>query len=153
MDSVIQVLAHYWGIIVVVLALGLWALLDWKDFRQHVAGAIVYVEKHAEELALASGPDKHQWVVDQTWPVLPAWLKVFVTKERYDLIVEAIFQWLLSVAQKHQVQEVPMDKPPDAPTLQPAMPAPTEPTSPGTTPGAPDQPAAGVPPTSGGGAV
>lgn len=148
--NLLQILGHYWGIVAGVVVLGVWALLDWKNFRQNVAGMILFVEKNAETLLIdgVSGEAKHQWVVDQTYPLLPAWLKAFITKDRYHLIVENIFQWLLSVAKKHQIAATaPVDKPPDTPLQEPVPAEPAEQTSPAAAPGAPDQPAAGAPPT------
>lgn len=97
-----DLLLQHWAIPVGIIALAIWAALDWKGFKGSVAGMMLYVEKNAETLLLTNGEAKHEWVVAKTYPLLPVWIKGFITEDRYHVIVEAIFQKLIALGEQRR---------------------------------------------------
>jgi hypothetical protein len=108
MNIALDILAKYWGLIVLVVGLVVWAIRDWASFRSSIGAMILYVEKNAETLVLENGQAvkdgkaKHDWVAEQMYPLLPAWLKGFVSEQKFHDIIEAIFQRLIALAEKNR---------------------------------------------------
>ncbi|MFC0213756.1 hypothetical protein ACFFK0_15090 [Paenibacillus chartarius] len=63
-------------------------------------------EKRAEQLILITGQDKFNWVVDKGYDMMPAALRMFISKPAFRTIVQDLFDNTVRMA-KQYVEEVP----------------------------------------------
>ena len=78
-----------------ILAVVLYALLEWKSFKAMLFEAMLTAKRMAKNKVLNSGLQQENWVVDRLWEVvLPARIKIFLSKE----VVRKAVHWLYTKA-------------------------------------------------------
>ena len=87
MNNVINVLWDWRFVLSVVLGFVVWAVADFKNFKILVNQAIIVAKSKAKDGVLNSGKEQEDWVVEKVYEVMPAKIKLFVSKELLRKIV------------------------------------------------------------------
>lgn len=108
MDTLINVVSQYWGI-GVAFVLGVAYILTHRQTalayaRRKAVTLMLAVEKRAETLVLADGPSKFAWVVSNGYDLLPAVVRIIISKPAFKLIVQELFDAAVAFADGHAVQ-------------------------------------------------
>lgn len=102
----LQLLEPYWGIIALVVMAALYVPTHYKaslSFTRKVALQFIFAaEKRAEELLLSTGQQKLDWVVDKGYDLMPAAVRIVVSKPLFRIIVQQVFDMAVSFAKKHE---------------------------------------------------
>jgi hypothetical protein len=99
----ISILQGYWGIIVVVLGFGVYALFQRQNAKKIILGLMLQLEKEAETLALSTGDAKFQFLVDKGYQMLPQGARAFITPAMF----QSLAQNLYDQAKKYIVDFIP----------------------------------------------
>jgi hypothetical protein len=116
MNTILNIVAQYWGIVggaVLVIALG---LFGWKAsgksanvYAKDIAKAFMFLaEKRAEELLLATGEDKFKFVVNSAYDLFPSIVRTFISKPVFETIVQAVYDETIALVKAHQTQDQPV---------------------------------------------
>ncbi|MEW6724473.1 MAG: hypothetical protein AB1331_06075 [Bacillota bacterium] len=81
----------FWGILAVVIGFVVWALLDFSSAKTFAVSLMLQAERLAEELVLETGKAKMDWVVSKTYPLLPKWVRLFVSQEIWRAILQRLY--------------------------------------------------------------
>ncbi len=101
-DIILEHALSWWGILAIVLAAGGYAVYDYEAFRAKVVNLIFIAEEKAREKCLETGRDKMDWVIQNGYPYLPAWLKLFISDSAFRVLIQAIFDGLVDWAEKNK---------------------------------------------------
>jgi hypothetical protein len=119
-----QFIIQYWGIILVVVLAALYAVFHYKqsyEFAKKVAIKFIFIaEKKAEDFLLTNGPAKLAWVVDKGYDLMPAGVRLIISKPLFKMIVQQLFDAAVELAKEHQIQQ------PDPPQPAPQPPQPAD---------------------------
>ena len=94
MAEVLQFIDSWWGLLTVVLFLIGYAIYDWRKARKLIASMIFHAEERAKELVLENGEAKFNWVKENTYPMLPKWMRLFLTQNMYRALIQKVFDEL-----------------------------------------------------------
>lgn len=94
MMEFLQGLSSWWGLVVAVVLLVGYAIYDWKKARKLIASMIFHAEERARELVLENGEAKFNWVKENTYPMLPKWIKFLLTEDMYKALIQKVFDEL-----------------------------------------------------------
>lgn len=78
-------------VIVLILAVVLFALMEWQKFKAIVHGIMLQAKSLAKDLVLKSGQAQEDWVVIQAYKYLPKWITVFITTVIMHKIVHYLY--------------------------------------------------------------
>lgn len=112
MNTIMNIIANYWGIfggVVLIAALG---LVGWKAsgksasaYAKEMAKTFMFLaEARAEELLLASGKDKFTFVVSKAYDYFPSFVRLFVSKPMFENIVQTVYDDTVALVKAHQEQ-------------------------------------------------
>jgi len=99
----IDFLLQYWGIIAAVLLIGLELILEREAAVKRIRDLIFMAEEKARKGVLKTGEDKFEWVVENGYKYLPPVLKVILTEEAFRLLVQTIFDGIMSWAEDKEL--------------------------------------------------
>lgn len=103
-----QYVIHYWAIVLIILAAAIYVPLHYRqslEFAKKVAIKFIFVaEKKAETFLLTNGPAKLAWVVDKGYDLMPAPVRLIVSKPLFKVIVQQIYDAAVEVAKEHEVK-------------------------------------------------
>jgi hypothetical protein len=123
-----EFLIQYWGLIVCFLAGVIYVLTHRQASltfaKKRAIELMFYVEKQAESMALEQGKDKLKWVTENGYDLLPAAVRVFVSKPMFQIIVQEVFDTIIGLAEKHRIDS------PVEPVQPEPIPVPVEPLTP-----------------------
>lgn len=91
MEQVLVFLQSYWGIFAVGIGFGIYGLFERQKAKDTILSLMLQVEKNAETLALTTGDEKFQFVVDNGYQALPAVVKTVVTKEVFQTLARNLY--------------------------------------------------------------
>jgi hypothetical protein len=74
-------------VLVVVLGIAVYAVVDWKNFKIKLHQLMLDAKSLAKDKILNSGKEQEDWVVEKLYGIMPAKLKVFISKELLQKIV------------------------------------------------------------------
>mgnify|MGYP001302758394 FL=1 len=94
MAEVLQFIGSWWGLVVAVILLVGYAIYDWGRARKLIASMIFHAEERARELMLENGEAKFNWVKENTYPMLPKWVKFLLTEDMYKALIQKVFDEL-----------------------------------------------------------
>lgn len=94
MAEVLQFIGSWWGLLIVVLFLIGYAIYDWGKARKLIASMIFHAEERARELVLENGEAKFNWVKENTYPMLPKWIRFLLTEDMYKALIQKVFDEL-----------------------------------------------------------
>ena len=92
-------ISQYPGIFVIVIFAIIYLLLyplEAKKIAKGIAKDYIFkAQKRAKELILTSGPEKHQWVVEQAYNVLPSVVKLLISPKVFSSLVQEAYDELV----------------------------------------------------------
>lgn len=94
MMELLQGLSSWWGLLVAVLFLVGYAIYDWRKAKKLIASMIFHAEERARELVLENGKEKFNWVKENTYPMLPKWIRFLLTEDMYKALIQKVFDEL-----------------------------------------------------------
>lgn len=94
MVEFLQGLSSWWGLLVATVLLVGYAIHDWRKVRKLIASMIFHAEERARELVLENGEAKFNWVKENTYPMLPKWIKFLLTEDMYKALIQKVFDEL-----------------------------------------------------------
>jgi hypothetical protein len=77
---------------VVLLGVVIFAIFDFAKFKQIVFQAMLIAKSKAKDLVLKSGQEQEDWVVEKVYNILPARIKLFVSKEILRNLVKKFYK-------------------------------------------------------------
>jgi hypothetical protein len=86
-----DLIIEYRFVIVVLIAILLFALLEWQKFKAIVHGIMLQAKSMAKDLVLKSGVEQENWVVMQCFRYLPKWITVFISQDNMYKIVHYLY--------------------------------------------------------------
>ncbi|MDI6840423.1 MAG: hypothetical protein QMD71_06230 [bacterium] len=96
----LQGLNSWWGLVVVVVAIAIYAIYDFSKAKKIIASMIFQAEERARGLALISGKTKFNWVKNNTYHLLPKWLRFVLSEEMYQALIQKVFDELKAWAKR-----------------------------------------------------
>ena len=84
-------LFEYRFIILVVLAVVLFAILEWQKFKTVVYALMLRAKSLAKDLVLKSGEKQEDWVVQKAYLILPKKITIFINEARMRKIVHYLY--------------------------------------------------------------
>ena len=90
-QSIINLLLPYWGIIAVVFGFGGYALFQHDSAKKIILSLIIRIEKEAESLALNTGADKFQFLVERGYQLLPTPARLFITLPMFESLAQSLY--------------------------------------------------------------
>jgi len=105
MNTFLKLVSDYWGLIIVATAMMGYLVYDYEATKKKIASLIFIAEERSRELALHTGQQKFNWVVQNGYKFLPAWLKFFITEEAFKILVQNIFDSIVKWAEAQKLRE------------------------------------------------
>ena len=84
-------LFEYRFIILVVLAVILYAAFEWEKFKTRAYALMLQAKSMAKDLILKSGQAQETWVVDKAYKFLPGRITYFIDKDKMRKIVHYLY--------------------------------------------------------------
>jgi len=86
-----EIVFEYRYIIAVVAAVAIWAAFDWQRAKVIIYNGMLKAKSLAKDAILNSGQEQEDWVVERIYPLIPATVRVFVTREMFRKIVQKLY--------------------------------------------------------------
>ena len=99
LETILEFVISWWGLIALVVIFALKLIFDYEATLKRIRELIFLAEEHARKEALKTGQEKFEWVKEQGYQYLPATLKLFLSKELFGLLVQAVFDKLIGWAE------------------------------------------------------
>jgi hypothetical protein len=100
-------LTQYWGLISMFLGGVVYVATHYtwaKSFAKDKAIKLMFsAEARAEQLALSIGTEKFDWVVSSGYDLLPAPVRIFISKPLFSSIVQGLFDEAIKFAKAHEI--------------------------------------------------
>lgn len=90
----LEFITNWWGLITVAIMLIIYIVRDYEKAKFRIASKIFIAEERARELALATGEAKFNWVKNNTYHLLPKWMKILLSEEMYQELIQRVFNEL-----------------------------------------------------------
>ncbi|WP_238884548.1 hypothetical protein [Clostridium sp. YIM B02551] len=90
-------------VIVVVLAVLLYAMFEWNNFKQITYSLMLQAKRYAKDQVLQSGDEQVEWVINKAYQFLPARITLFLSKDLLRKIVEYLYNKLKDYLDDGQV--------------------------------------------------
>ena len=84
-------LIEYRFIILVVLAIILYAALEWQKFKTKAYILMLQAKSMAKDLVLKSGSQQEAWVINKCYIYMPPVITKFISKERMKIIIHYLY--------------------------------------------------------------
>lgn len=91
MKNVLSFLWEYRFIIVIVLAVGLYAALEWQRFKAQAYGVMLQAKRLAKDAVLKSGAEQEDWVVKKLYQFLPKTWTKFISEQNMRRAVHYLY--------------------------------------------------------------
>jgi len=119
--TIINLLLPYWGIIAVALVFGGYVLFQRDNAKKIILSLIIRIEEEAESLALNSGADKFQFLVDRGYQLLPTAARLLITQKMFDSLAQSLYDtaknYLIVAKPKEVITETPILAPVSVPNI------------------------------------
>lgn len=100
-----KLLTDFWGFAAVFVAGILYMIIHRgaavSQAKKTAMTLMLGAEKRAEHLLLVTGQDKFNWVVDKGYDILPAALRMFISKPAFRNIVQELFDGSVQMAKQY----------------------------------------------------
>lgn len=104
-----DIMSSYWGTIIIFVCGIIYVILHFnasKSIAKKKAIELIFlVEKKAEEFALTQGKEKLKWVVENGYNYLPSYVRIFISKPMFGLIVQEAFDTIIGLTEKHRIDK------------------------------------------------
>jgi len=84
-------LFEYRFIILVVLAIILYAALEWQKFKTQAFALMLQAKDLAKDAILKSGAQQEEWVIKKAYQFLPKKITLFINEQRMRSIVHYLY--------------------------------------------------------------
>jgi len=91
LQTIINLLLPYWGIIGVVLGFGGYFLFQRDGAKKIILSLMLRLEKEAESLCLTNGTDKFQFLVDRGYQLLPVPARLLITQKMFESLAQSLY--------------------------------------------------------------
>lgn len=79
-------------IVIVILAAIVYALFNFQKVKTEAYKGMLQAKTLAKDLVLTSGAEQEDWVVSTIWPLLPAAVRLIISKEAFRVIVQKLYK-------------------------------------------------------------
>jgi len=86
-----KLLFEYRFVILVVLAIILYAALEWQKFKTQAFALMLQAKDLAKDLILKSGNAQMEWVIKRAYQFMPKTLTIFITEARMRILVQYLY--------------------------------------------------------------
>lgn len=86
-----ELIWEYRFIIVVVIAVVLYALLEWEKFKGTAYALMLQAKRMAKDAVLKSGTQQEEWVIRKAYQFLPKSITVFISEKVMRKIVHYLY--------------------------------------------------------------
>lgn len=97
----IELFSNWWGIVLLIVISGGYVINNTKNAKELAYKMMLIAEKRAEELVLKTGLEKKEWVLSQ-YDLLPAQVKMFVTRALWEKLVQDLYDKALDWAETNK---------------------------------------------------
>lgn len=97
LETIKTVIWEYRFIIMCVIAVGIFALMQWQVVKSRLYALMLQAKRMAKDAVLDSGQDQVDWVVDKAYKYLPPFFTVFISKD----VLKRIIGYLYNKAQDY----------------------------------------------------
>jgi hypothetical protein len=87
----LNILWEYRFIILVVLAVVLYACLEWNKFKALAYAAMLQAKRMAKDAVLKSGDEQVEWVVRKAYQFMPRTWTIFISEDRMRKIIGYLY--------------------------------------------------------------
>jgi len=87
----INKLFEYRFIILIILAVILYAAFEWEKFKTKAYALMLQAKSMAKDLILKSGSQQENWVVKKAYQFLPRKLTIFINEARMRKIIHYLY--------------------------------------------------------------
>lgn len=91
MEKVLSFIWNWRFIIIVVVAVALYAALAWKDFKTKAYALMLQAKSLAKDSVLKSGDEQVEWVIKKAYQFLPKTLTIFISEELMEKIIFKLY--------------------------------------------------------------
>ena len=91
MDFILDLAWQFRFVLVVVVAVALFALFEWEKFKQVAYKMMLQAKTMAKDMVLHSGKEQEDWVVEKVYMFMPLPAKVFISKKLLRKIVKFLY--------------------------------------------------------------
>lgn len=84
-------LFEYRFIIIIVLAIVLYAILEWQKFKTKAYVLMLQAKSMAKDLVLKSGDQQEAWVINKCYIFMPPVITKCISKERMKIIIHYLY--------------------------------------------------------------
>ena len=86
-----NLLFEYRFIIIIVLAVILYAILEWNRFKARAYALMLQAKSLAKDAILKSGKQQEEWVIKKAYRYLPRKITLFINEQRMRKIVHYLY--------------------------------------------------------------
>ncbi|MEI8200759.1 MAG: hypothetical protein WCG21_11915 [Eubacteriales bacterium] len=79
-------------VIVVLLALLVYTIFNWQKVKAMAYKGMLQAKTLAKDAVLKSGKEQEDWVVETIWPLLPAAVRLFISKTVFREIIQKLYR-------------------------------------------------------------
>lgn len=90
-QTFINLFQQYWGIISTILGFIVYALVQRENAKKIILSLMLRLEKEAENLALTTGDDKLEFMLEKGYQLLPANVKLFVPQATFNDLAKSLY--------------------------------------------------------------
>lgn len=89
-----NVLWEYRFIIVILVAIALYALLEWNSFKSQLYALMLQAKRMAKDSVLKSGDEQIEWIIKKTYQFLPGRITIFISEETMRKLIRYLYSKL-----------------------------------------------------------
>jgi len=79
-------------LIVIILAALVYTLFNWQKVKTMAYKGMLQAKSLAKDAVLKSGKEQEDWVVETIWPLLPAAVRLFISKTVFREIIKKLYR-------------------------------------------------------------
>lgn len=79
-------------LIVILLAALVYTIFNWQKVKAMAYKGMLQAKTLAKDLVLKSGQEQENWVVETIWPLLPAPIRLFISKTVFREIIKKLYR-------------------------------------------------------------
>ncbi|GFZ31225.1 hypothetical protein CSC2_17510 [Clostridium zeae] len=103
MEYIINLLWQWRFVIVLIIAIGVYATFEWSNFKSICYGLMLQAKRYAKDEVLKSGDEQVEWIVNKAYQFLPIRLTIFISKDLMRKIVQYLYSKLKDYLDDGQV--------------------------------------------------
>lgn len=85
---------EYRFIIIILIAIVLYALLEWNSFKSKAYALMLQAKRMAKDAVLKSGDEQIEWVIKKAYQFLPRHITIFISEDVMRKIIKYLYSKL-----------------------------------------------------------